>query len=95
MLARGSTVWRRGPWIGALVHLASCVLATAADAFAVPGPQADEVEQLLGVDGLRQIVGRAGLEALVAVVLQRLGGDRDDRDAAEASGCARIARIVS
>ena len=42
-------------------------------------PQPDQLEQLGRVHRLGQVVGRAGLEALLAVVLQRLGGDGDDR----------------
>ena len=72
-----------------------CAGYCSADAVAVAGPQPDEVQQLVGVDRLGQVVGRAGLEALLAVVLQRLGGDGDDRAAPRKLGFARIARIVS
>src|SRR5215471_14074830 len=47
-------------------------------------PHAQEGEELLGVHGLRDVVGRARLEALVAVALHRLRGERDDRQEAEA-----------
>ena len=45
-------------------------------------PHAQRGQQLFGVDRLRQIVGGAGLQALLAIALHRLGGQRDDRQAA-------------
>src|SRR5689334_22771507 len=46
-----------------------------------PDPQ--QREQLLGVDRLRDVVGGARLDALLAVALHRLGGDGDDRQVLE------------
>ena len=40
-------------------------------------------EQQLDVDRLGDIVGRAGIEAFLAVALHRLGGDRDQRQVGE------------
>src|SRR5947209_5385795 len=42
-------------------------------------PEADELHQLVGFDRLGQVVGRARLDALLAIFLERLGGDGDDR----------------
>ena len=42
-------------------------------------PHAQRRQQLLGVDRLGEIVRGAGLEALLAVALHRLRGQRDDR----------------
>ena len=58
-------------------------------------PDAQQREQLLGVDRLGDVVGRAGLDALLAVALHRLGGERDDRQVREPLACSRMARIVS
>ena len=50
-------------------------------------------QQLLGIDRLGEIVGRAGLQTFFAVALHRLGGQRDDRQPAE-SGFFRITSMV-
>ena len=42
-----------------------------------PGPQ--HGQQLVGVDGLREVVPRSGLERLLPIPLHCLRGDRDDR----------------
>src|SRR5258708_30796862 len=42
-------------------------------------PRLEDADQLLAVDGLRQIVPGAGLDAALAVALHRLRGDGDDR----------------
>ena len=47
------------------------------------------------VDRLRQVVPRAGLDALLAVALHRLGRHGDDRQVLAAAACLRISRIVS
>ena len=49
----------------------------------------------LGVDRLGQVVPRAGLDALLAVALHRLGRHRDDRQCRGSAGILRISRIVS
>ena len=46
-------------------------------------PYAQQRQQLLGVDRLRDVVGRAGLQALLAVALHRLGRQRQNRQRAE------------
>src|SRR5262245_18034941 len=54
-------------------------------------PGAKDREHLLGVNGLRQIVPRAGLDALLAVALHGLGGDRDDRQVLQPRDLADLA----
>ena len=51
-------------------------------------------EKLVDIHGLRDVVRRAGLEALLAIALHRLRGDGDQRKIAK-SGTPRISRIVS
>src|SRR5688500_1376033 len=41
-------------------------------------PHAEQRQELLQIDRLRDVVRRAGLDAFLAVVLHRLGRDRDD-----------------
>src|SRR5688572_9885607 len=41
-------------------------------------PHAEQRQELLQIDRLRDVVRGAGLDAFLAVVLHRLGGDRDD-----------------
>src|SRR6266446_3085976 len=43
-------------------------------------PRPQHRDELLGVDRLGQVVPGAGLDALLAITLHGLGGDRDDRD---------------
>ena len=43
-------------------------------------PDAQQRQQLVGVDRLGDVVARAGLEALLAVALHRLRGQRDHRE---------------
>src|SRR2546425_997540 len=43
-----------------------------------PHPETDELEELVCLHRFRQVVGGACLDALLAVVLQRLRGDGDD-----------------
>src|SRR6478735_12395158 len=45
-------------------------------------PHAQRRDELLGVDGLGEVIGRARLQALVAVAHHRLRRERDDRQAA-------------
>src|SRR5688572_32411964 len=46
--------------------------------FSTGQPHAEQREKLLQVDRLRDVVRRAGFDALLAIVLHRLGRDRDD-----------------
>jgi hypothetical protein len=54
-------------------------------------PHAQQGQQLLRFDGLGDVVGGAGLEALLAVALHRLGGQGDDREVGEARVLADLA----
>jgi len=46
-------------------------------------PHAQRRQELLGVHWFGEIIGGAGLQALLAVALHRFGGERDDRQPAE------------
>src|SRR3954452_17837244 len=46
-------------------------------------PHADCKQQLIGVDGFGEVVGRAGLEAFLAVAFHGLGRQRNDRKTGE------------
>src|SRR6187397_2911267 len=45
-------------------------------------PHPQQRQKLLGIHRLGDVVARAGFDALLAVALHRLGGQRDDRKAA-------------
>src|SRR5687768_4050115 len=47
-------------------------------AFSGLQPHANQRQQLVGVDGFGDVIGCAGLQALLAVALHGLGGQRDD-----------------
>ncbi len=57
-------------------------------------PDAHEREQLLDVERLGDVVVRAGREALLLIVLPRLGGEGDDRQLLEAAGACAISRVA-
>ena len=42
-----------------------------------------DAREAIGIHGLGQVVGRADLDALLAIALHRLGRERDDRQRAE------------
>src|SRR5712692_4581292 len=57
-------------------------------------PGAEFRDQLFGIDRFREIVRRAGVDALLAVALHGLRGDRDDRQVAEPRvGADRACRL--
>src|SRR5688572_17401261 len=51
--------------------------------FSAGQPDPEQRQELLQVDRFRDVIRRAGLDALLAVALHRLGGDGDDRELAE------------
>src|SRR4051812_30307883 len=67
---------------------ASVISAPSLAARRLEEPDAQQRQQLLGVDRLGDVVRGAGVDALLAVALHRLGGQRDDRQRAEASVAA-------
>ena len=78
-----------------LFHCASFLVRHCSwDALTAPRPQANEVQKFFGVDRLRQVVGRAGFQALLRssfsalAVTATIGMPRK-------IGLARIARMVS
>ena len=58
-------------------------------------PDAQQRQQLSRVHRLRDVVGRAGLQALLAVALHGLRGEGEDRQRPELRRRLRISRIVS
>jgi hypothetical protein len=62
--------------------------------FSPTDPHSQQGEQQVDVDGLGDVVGSAGVEALLPVALHRLGGHRDQR-MLDSLGLALIRCIVS
>ena len=58
-------------------------------------PHAQQRQQLVGVHRLGDVVRRPGLQALLAIALHRLGGQRQNRQRPKRRGFCRISRIVS